>query len=107
MLSLTEAAQDVLLRLVSDPEQPSTGLRLAVETGGCAGWQYRMALVDGPSAGDVAIACGKTQVFVADGSLDLLSGTTIDYVERLDGSGFTFENPNAAHKCSCGKSFAA
>lgn len=107
MLSLTENAQTILKKLISGSEEPLTGLRIAVESGGCAGLQYKMALVEAPISGDLTLDCGTAKVFVAPGSLDMLMGTTIDYVESLETSGFTFENPNAQHQCSCGKSFAA
>lgn len=107
MLTLTDKARATIARLISSSEKPLTGLRLAVDSGGCSGLQYRMALVAEGEVGDLAISSQNTLIYVDPDSADVLSGTTIDYVESLEGSGFTFENPNATQKCSCGKSFAA
>ena len=107
MLNLTDRARTTLERLTASGDQPRSGLRIAIDSGGCVGLVYRMALVDGPDTGDVVVPCGTTRVYVDPASVALISGTTIDFVESVEGVGFSFDNPNAAHKCACGKSFAA
>ncbi len=107
MLTLTEKARTTLDRLIATAGEPLTGLKIAVNSGGCSGLQYGMALVNEPAADDVVVECAGTRVYVDPTSASLITGTTIDYVESLEGSGFTFDNPNAAQKCACGKSFAA
>lgn len=107
MLTLTDKAQETITRLISTADEPLTGLKVAVNSGGCSGLQYAMALINEPEPGDHVVECGETRVYVDPAGADILIGTTIDYVESLEGSGFTFDNPNAAAKCSCGKSFAA
>ncbi len=76
-----------------------------VEAGGCAGYKYMMGLVDQADIDDTVIEHDGVRVFVDNKSHDLLAGATIDFVVALEGSGFTFENPNATSSCSCGKSF--
>jgi iron-sulfur cluster assembly accessory protein len=76
-----------------------------VEAGGCAGYKYMMGLVNDADPDDTVIERDGVKVFVDNKSHELLAGTVIDFVVALEGSGFTFENPNATSSCSCGKSF--
>jgi len=81
-------------------------LRLSVDGGGCAGFQYRFELADAVAADDeVAREEGVTLV-VDPVSLDLVRGSTVDFVESLGGSAFQVTNPNAASGCGCGTSFS-
>ena len=81
-------------------------LRLSVDGGGCAGFQYRFGLADGVEADDiVAVADGVTLV-VDPVSLDLVRGSTVDFVESLGGAAFQVANPNAQSGCGCGTSFS-
>ncbi|MBL8574323.1 MAG: iron-sulfur cluster assembly accessory protein [Hyphomicrobiaceae bacterium] len=105
MISLTDNAVSAVKSAISGAEGPVAGLRIMVEAGGCAGYKYMMGFVAGPDDGDVVVEQGDVKVMVDPASQPLLAGTTIDFVTGLEGSGFTFNNPNAASKCSCGKSF--
>ncbi|AJY46763.1 HesB/IscA family protein [Martelella endophytica] len=107
MLMLTDKARDTLIRLMTGSDEPLTGLKLAVDSGGCSGLQYAMALIGKPFEDDIVVDCDGTRIYVDPQSAGILNGTTIDYVESIGASGFIFDNPNAAHKCACGKSFAA
>jgi iron-sulfur cluster insertion protein len=81
-------------------------LRLSVDGGGCAGFQYRFELADAVADDDeIARADGVTLV-VDPVSLDLVRGSTVDFVESLGGSAFQVVNPNAASGCGCGTSFS-
>jgi iron-sulfur cluster assembly accessory protein len=81
-------------------------LRLSVDGGGCAGFQYRFELAEAVAADDeVARADGVTLV-VDPISLDLVRGCTVDFVESLGGAAFQVANPNAASGCGCGTSFS-
>jgi iron-sulfur cluster assembly accessory protein len=81
-------------------------LRLSVDGGGCAGFQYRFELAEAVAADDeVASAEGVTLV-VDPVSLDLVRGATVDFVESLGGAAFQVTNPNAASGCGCGTSFS-
>ncbi len=89
----TKAAEDV-------------ALRVAVLAGGCSGFQYRFEL-DGETADDdLVIRHGPARVVVDAVSLDLLSGSELDYTDELMGSHFSIRNPNAKSACGCGTSFA-
>ena len=105
MIHLTDSALNAVRNAISSAPRPSSGLRIKVQTGGCAGFKYMMGLVNEAEADDTVIEHDGVKVFVDTKSQDLLAGTTIDFVVAIDGSGFTFENPNAEHSCSCGKSF--
>lgn len=107
MLELTEKAQEAIQRFSETADEPIGGLRISVVDGGCSGLQYAMSLESAPKDGDDVVECGATTIYVEAASAPVLAGTTIDFVESLEGSGFTFTNPNAARSCACGKSFAA
>jgi len=80
-------------------------LRVAVEGGGCSGFQYGIKL-DAP-AGEDLVREGEGEKVVVDAvSLPFLSGATIDFTEELIGARFTIENPNASSSCGCGTSFS-
>lgn len=81
-------------------------LRLAVEGGGCSGFQYRFALAESPEADDLVVERDGVCLLVDPVSLDLVAGSTVDYVESLGGAAFKVENPQATAGCGCGSSFA-
>jgi iron-sulfur cluster insertion protein len=81
-------------------------LRLAVDGGGCAGFQYRFGLADEVEADDVAAVQDGVTLVVDPMTLDLVRGGAVDYVESLGGAAFQVANPNAASGCGCGSSFS-
>ena len=81
-------------------------LRLAVEGGGCSGFQYRFGLADHIEKDDVAVEKSGVTLVVDEISLDLVRGSAVDFVESLGGSAFQVTNPNAASGCGCGSSFS-
>jgi iron-sulfur cluster assembly accessory protein len=105
MIHLTDSALDAVRNAILSAAEPVQGLRLKVETGGCAGNKYLMGLVRNPEDDDELVERDGVKVFVEQNSLPLLAGITIDFVVAIEGAGFTFDNPNATHACSCGKSF--
>jgi iron-sulfur cluster assembly accessory protein len=74
--------------------------------GGCSGFQYRFELDGQTAADDLVIRQGPARVVVDAVSLDLLSGSELDYTDELMGSHFSIRNPNAKSACGCGTSFA-
>jgi iron-sulfur cluster assembly accessory protein len=106
MINLTDSAVNAVKSAISTSAQPAGGLRIMVETGGCAGFKYMMGLADEAKPDDTVIERDGIKVFVDTISHQHLAGTTIDFVVALEGSGFTFDNPNAKSSCSCGKSFS-
>lgn len=80
-------------------------LRIAVEGGGCSGFQYQIEL-DEAGEGDLVLEGAGERVVVDEVSLPFLGGAVIDFTEELVGARFTIENPNAASSCGCGVSFS-
>ncbi len=105
MIQLTESAVNAVRSAVAGAAGPVEGLRIMVEAGGCAGFQYMMGLVAEADPTDVVVEQDGVKVFVDSESVHLLQGTTVDFVIGLQQSGFSFDNPQAASSCSCGKSF--
>jgi iron-sulfur cluster assembly protein len=105
MIELTETAADALRSAIEAQSTGIAGLRLTAKAGGCSGYQYQMGLVESAEPGDIACEDHGLTIFVDPDSLPLLTGTTIDYVDGLEGSGFAFNNPKAKSTCGCGKSF--
>jgi len=81
-------------------------LRLAVEGGGCSGFQYRFDLASDVEGDDVVVEQDGVKLVVDPVSLDLVRGSVVDFVESLGGAAFRVENPNAAAGCGCGSSFS-
>jgi iron-sulfur cluster assembly protein len=75
--------------------------------GGCSGFKYSLNIEDRPLDDDIVLEMEKVRVFVDGFSLPYINGVKIDYVSSMQGSGFTFENPNATGGCGCGSSFTA
>ena len=105
MVDLTDSAANAIRTAITGSRKPVQGLRIMVEAGGCAGYKYLMGLVDEAQPGDILVERHGVKVFVDPASAPLLSGTTVDFVVSVEGSGFAFNNPNASSNCSCGKSF--
>jgi iron-sulfur cluster insertion protein len=80
-------------------------LRIAVDGGGCSGFQYDIRL-DDPAADDLVLEQGGQKVVVDSVSLPFLADAVIDFTEELIGARFTIENPNASSSCGCGTSFS-
>ncbi len=83
------------------------GLRVSVQPGGCSGFKYSLLIEDKPADDDTILPQGSFNVFVDPFSMQYLGGVTIDYVTSMQGSGFTFKNPNATGGCGCGSSSPA
>ncbi|MBI1418325.1 MAG: iron-sulfur cluster assembly accessory protein [Limimaricola sp.] len=80
-------------------------LRIAVEGGGCSGFQYDIAL-DDPKDDDLVLQGEGETVVIDSVSLPFLAGATIDFTEELIGARFAIDNPNATSSCGCGTSFS-
>ncbi|AFO87104.1 iron-sulfur cluster assembly accessory protein [Phaeobacter inhibens] len=80
-------------------------LRVAVEGGGCSGFQYEIAL-DAPQADDLILEGQGQKVVVDEVSLPFLENAVIDFTEELIGARFVINNPNATSSCGCGTSFS-
>ncbi|MEM9343781.1 MAG: iron-sulfur cluster assembly accessory protein [Pseudomonadota bacterium] len=90
---------------INDGADEPKALRVAVEGGGCSGFQYEIKL-DEPAADDLILEGEGQKVVVDEVSLPFLSNAVIDFTEELIGARFTIENPNATASCGCGTSFS-
>lgn len=104
MINLTNNALNAVRGVIST--SGASGLRITVESGGCAGFKYIMGLANETKTDDTVIERDGIKLFVDNDSHQYLAGTTIDFVLAQEGSGFTFDNPNAKASCTCGKSFS-
>ena len=105
MVTITESAAGKIQELVKE-EDDALGLRIYVKGGGCSGYQYGMAFESKVSDDDTMIEKNDIKVIIDSQSAPLLSGAEVDYVDSLQGSGFSVKNPNAQKTCGCGSSFA-
>ena len=106
LVSLTESAAAKIRDLMAEePEGEAAVLRIAVQGGGCSGFQYALGFDRGAQEGDVELVCEGVKVVVDPFSAPYLKGATVDYLETIQESGFKIENPNAVASCGCGHSF--
>jgi iron-sulfur cluster assembly protein len=108
-LVLTSKAAEEVQKFIAQEQVPveSAGLRVSVLPGGCSGFKYSLNIEERPLEDDLVSEVNGVRVFVDGFSAPYLSGVTIDYVTSMQGSGFTFNNPNATGGCGCGSSFTA
>ena len=102
-LSLAAAKR---LREIGEAEGKPIMLRVAVEGGGCSGFQYQLDLVDEAQADDLRVERDGVAALVDEMSLVLLKGSEIEFVDELSGAEFKIRNPNARSSCGCGVSFS-
>ena len=102
---LSPSAAARVAAIAAKQDKPAI-LRLAVEGGGCSGFQYRFGLADALEPDDTVSETDGVRLVVDAVSLDLVAGCVVDYVESLGGAAFRVENPNATAGCGCGSSFA-
>jgi iron-sulfur cluster insertion protein len=102
---LSDTAARRLARLAEAEGHPVM-LRVAVEGGGCSGFQYRLDLVEVAEADDLLIQTDGQTALVDPVSVPFLKGSEIAYVDELAGAQFVVRNPNAATSCGCGVSFS-
>lgn len=104
-LSLSDSAARRLAELAAAEGHPVL-LRVAVDGGGCSGFQYRFELIETGQPDDIRIETGGQAAVVDAVSLPFLKGSEIAFVDDLAGAQFVVRNPNAASSCGCGVSFS-
>ena len=106
LIVLTESAAATIKGLMTDePEGEATVLRVAVQGGGCSGFEYALGFDQGAQEGDYELETHGVTVVVDPFSAPYLRGAEIDYLETIQESGFKISNPNATSACGCGHSF--
>lgn len=105
MVTLTDiAAEKVRDFMNGQAAENEIGLRVGVKGGGCSGFQYALA-IDELRADDEIFETGGIRVLVDPASMQYVDGSTVDYTESFQGSGFEVKNPNVVASCGCGSSF--
>jgi iron-sulfur cluster assembly accessory protein len=107
MITITDRAADKVREFMASEDDDATALRIAIEGGGCSGFQYALGFDSGPQEGDEIVEMHGVTILVDPFSLPYLKGAGIDYVEGLSGTGFQISNPNVQAACGCGSSFQA
>ena len=105
MVALTQAAAGKVKELLDQEGRVDIALRVAVQPGGCSGLRYAMFLDDEVSDKDVSAEQFGVRIVVDRMSVPYLSEAKIDFVDSLEQSGFTIDNPQAQGSCACGHSF--
>ena len=105
MIQLTENAAGKVKELLEEEGRSDIALRVAVQPGGCSGLRYAMYLDDQLSDKDVTDEQHGVKVVIDKMSVPYLSQATIDFIDSLEASGFTIDNPAAQGSCACGHSF--
>ena len=107
MVTVTESAATKIRALMAEePEGEVSVLRIAIQGGGCSGFQYEFQLVDASAEDDLVIENGGVKALVDPVSQEFLAGAEIDFVDDLMGQSFRIKNPNATSSCGCGTSFS-
>ena len=106
LVSLTPVAAEKIRELMAeDPSGESSVLRVAIQGGGCSGFQYGLGFDAGPVEDDQTLEQHGVTIVVDPYSAPYLKGATIDFLNGLEESGFKIDNPNAQASCGCGHSF--
>jgi iron-sulfur cluster assembly accessory protein len=104
-IKVTDKALEAFKKALKEDGEEGEGLRISVQGGGCAGYNYNLDFEKEERMGDVVMELSGVRVFLDAVSLGYLRGTVVDYVKSLQGEGFKFSNPNAKRTCGCGSSF--
>ncbi len=103
MVTLSDKATEKVKELMNG-NAAEQGLRVAVRGGGCSGFQYALAF-DQQRDGDQIYEYSDIRLLIDTESLPFVDGSEVDYVEGLQGAGFSVNNPNVVAACGCGQSF--
>jgi iron-sulfur cluster assembly protein len=108
MVTLTERAAVKVRELAGqEPAGEAEVLRIAIQGGGCSGFQYALGFDRGPQDGDNEVEMHGVKLVIDPFSAPYLQGAEVDFVDALQGAGFAINNPNVVASCGCGSSFQA
>ncbi len=104
IVSLTEKAANKVKLLLEKENKNNYGLRVGIISGGCSGYTYDIGLEKASKADDIILEDKGVKIFMNNESIAFMKGSTVDYVETLQNSGFKINNPNVKRSCGCGHS---
>jgi iron-sulfur cluster assembly protein len=108
-ISLTERAAERIRRHLADRgpgHDAGMAVRIGVKRTGCSGYAYTLDYADGPAGSDQLVEDRGVRIRVSADAVEVLAGTTVDYVREGLNEKFIFHNPNAGEACGCGESFS-
>ena len=105
--TLTPSAIEAVKNIMKSESMDGQHLRVAVLAGGCSGFSYDLSFTDEKTDRDITLTFDSLEVLIDNACAAHLNGVTLDYVNSLQGAGFSFKNPNATANCGCGSSFSA
>ena len=105
-MALTDSAARKLRALRVEEGNDELKLRVYITGGGCSGFSYGFKFDEAINDGDTVVVRDDVTMLVDPLSIQYLAGSTVDYVEGLQGARFVIENPNATSTCGCGSSFS-
>ena len=106
LIEITPAAAAKIRELIAEePDGDALVLRVAIQGGGCSGFQYGLGFATGAETDDHILDVDGVTVVVDPYSAPYLQGATVDYLNSIEESGFKIDNPNAVSSCGCGHSF--
>ncbi|MGJ8661995.1 MAG: iron-sulfur cluster insertion protein ErpA [Marinicella sp.] len=105
-IQLSSSAANKITQLVLEEMNPDLKFRVYIIGGGCSGFQYGFAFEEEQVDGDMVMEAHGVSMMVDPMSFPYLMGSTVDYLEDLQGSRFVVSNPNAKSTCGCGSSFS-
>jgi len=106
LLEFSDSAVKKLKALQVEEQKPNLMLRVSVYGGGCSGFQYTFSLEEETKPVDRTVEKDGATLVIDQMSYQYLTGSTVDYVEGLEGAMFVVNNPNATSTCGCGASFS-
>ena len=107
MITITAKAATEIQKIIAQENSGALALRVGVQGGGCSGLSYFLSLDKDPRPDDKVFESSGVKVYLDSKSALYLEDTQVDFTDGLQGSGFTFNNPNAVRTCGCGNSFSA
>ena len=106
LLSITDRAAEKAREMIESKDLEGYGIRIYIQQGGCSGYSYGMQFDDDVGDDDHTVEQKDVRLIVDEHSAEYLAGSTVDYEDTLEASGFDIRNPNAEAECGCGESFS-
>jgi len=107
MITFTDIAAGKVKELLDAHNMNHAGVRIFLKASGCAGYDYGMSIDENARDDDKILEDKGIKIYVDSDSLPLIDGSVVDYLDNTFKAGFSVNNPNTAHACSCGSSYSA